>query len=468
MKRLIEKGLMFGNLVPVDSPALVERYNRALKQLTGRETKLTDFYIDISGYSLEIGAELDDPLYLNPNGCNRQFILLSISQKTAPLLNAKFSSARQILRDYIELNEAELFALTARDAVAGELVNSIYDLSDPERLFDIRRIKVEADTTGNTVAEAQLLAEKIDRFKTEEDAWFDDVLIAEMIELASETGDVLKNPVALSPLNIDEQNFWTSHFGGLYIFRDMEHPAAICVGANSKFSKLPIAKVFSLKDRNAMARFLKLNDLVEPIVRARGIDAAAILGQKMDFILVDVAAELGLDVSKTGRRDLRQLAQKIGVNLPPEFQALAALKRWAESGGDWPKISSEHPAYFYTLRARPGPDQAIVNQLLSELSPLDIRQLFICHKELFYKKYRDWSDAKRGYVAEFLEREYQIDKAGAREALFGSASMEEPSAEPVQKSPRKSRKNSQDPWGKIDSDIIDLVGPWGPVLKGRK
>ncbi len=30
MKRLIEKGLMFGNLVEVSSPQLVDRYNRAL------------------------------------------------------------------------------------------------------------------------------------------------------------------------------------------------------------------------------------------------------------------------------------------------------------------------------------------------------------------------------------------------------------------------------------------------------
>jgi hypothetical protein len=322
VKRLIKKGLMFGNLVAVDSPALVERYNRALKHLTGRETKLTDFYIDISGYSLEIGEELKDPLYLNPNGCNRQFILLSIAQKTAPLLNAKFSSARQILRDYIDLNEAELFALTARDAVAGELVNSIYDLSDPARLFDIRRIKVEADTTGNTVAEAKILAEKIDRFKNEEDAWFDDVLIAQMIELASETGDVLKNPIALTPLSVDEQNFWTSHFGGLYIFRDVEHPAAISVEPSEALGSLPIAKVFDLTDRNAVARFLELNELVEPIVRARGIDAAAVLGQKMDFILVDVAAELGHDVGHASRRDLRMLAQKIGANVGRNLAAL--------------------------------------------------------------------------------------------------------------------------------------------------
>jgi len=458
MRRLIEKGLMFGNLVPVDSPALVERYNRALKHLTGRETTLEDFYIDISGYSYEVGEELGDHLYLNPNGCNRQFIVLTTAQKTAPLLNAKFSTSRPIIRRFIEENEAELFALTTRDAVAGELMNSVYDLSTPARLFDIRRIRVEADTTGSHVAEARRLAEKIDRFRHEEDAWYDDLLIAEMIELARQTGDVTRNPIALTPLEVEQRNFWTAHFGGLYVFRDVEHPAAIAAGDKRALGELPIAKLFDLRDRNAIARFLDLNDLAEPIVRARGVDAAAILGQKMDFILVDVAATLGHDMGRGTRRDLRMLAQKIGSALPPEFHALAALKRWAESGGPWPRLSSEHPGYFYTLRARPGPDAELVNMLLSELSPLDFRQLFICHKQAFYDRYATFADAKRSYVADYLEREYQIDKAGTREALFGGASMEEPAPKPAR--PKKP--------GRAGADLIDLVGPWGAVRRGRK
>ncbi len=50
VKLLIEKGLMFGGLIPVDSPVLVDRYNRALKHLTGKVTALADFHVDISGY----------------------------------------------------------------------------------------------------------------------------------------------------------------------------------------------------------------------------------------------------------------------------------------------------------------------------------------------------------------------------------------------------------------------------------
>jgi len=110
MHRLIQRGLMFGNLIEVASPVLVERYNRALKHLTGKTTNLTDFHIDISGYSPEIGDELNDHLYLNHGGCNRQFILLTTDQKSAPLLNIKFSTSRDILRHFIEENEPQLFA----------------------------------------------------------------------------------------------------------------------------------------------------------------------------------------------------------------------------------------------------------------------------------------------------------------------------------------------------------------------
>ena len=47
MERLITSGLMFGNLVHVASPALVERYNRALEHLTGKPTAQTEYYNDV-------------------------------------------------------------------------------------------------------------------------------------------------------------------------------------------------------------------------------------------------------------------------------------------------------------------------------------------------------------------------------------------------------------------------------------
>ncbi|TCL01324.1 hypothetical protein BXY66_2637 [Shimia isoporae] len=449
MHRLIQRGLMFGNLIEVASPILVERYNRALKHLTGKTTGLTDFHIDISGYSPEIGDELEDHLYLNHGGCNRQFILLTTEQKTAPLLNAQFSNSRDILRHFVEENEPQLFALTARDAVAGELVNSVFSVSQPARLFDIRKVTIEADTTEGTLRDAEKLATMADRFKQEEDGWFDDVLIADMIGLAKRTGDVTRNPVTLDTMSFDQEDFWTAHFGGIYVFRGLGHPAAISAGDKASLGKLPIKYTFDFTDRNQIAKFFDYNDLVEPIVKARGVDASAILRQKMDFIVVDAAQDAGVDLTGATRRDIRRLARDHAEQLPPEYHGLRQMVDWAENEGKWPRISSDHPAYFYTLRATDTDQADLVNMLLAELAPKDIRQLFICHKEAFYRHYQGWTETKKSFVADFLEREYQVDKAGARAALFGH---EEPFDVP------KVRR-------RVSQDMIDRVGPWGAVRR---
>lgn len=419
MMRLVRRGLMFGNLYAVSSPALVTRYNRALQHLIGRSTEQNEFHIDISGFSPEVAEELGDQHYLNPHGCNRQFILLSVAQKTAPLLNAKFSTSRRILRQFIDRNEEQLFALTARDAVAGELVNSIYGIHEPSDLFSARTIEIEADTVGSHIEAGDALAEKIDRFMTEPDAWWDDVLTADMIELARQTGDITRNPIKLTESAFCHKNFYTTHFGGLYIFRDAEPSTCIVFGDADALGELPVEQVLSADDREGIAEFLNKNDLVEPIASARGADAAAILKQKLDFIVIDVAAEQGEDLKKTNRNDLRRLGRKFRKHMPDEFHGLYSHWRQVKSGGRRKTLSSDHPAYFYGLRSQHHADKDLVNMLLSHLSPLDFRQLFICHKDAFYAAYRDWSEQKKDYVAQFLEVEYMVDKAGARHDLFG-------------------------------------------------
>lgn len=453
MKRLIEKGLMFGNLIEVSSPQLVERYNRALKHLTGKVTALRDFHIDISGFSPEIGDEFGDELYLNPHGCNRQFILLTTSQKSAPLLHIKFSTSRGILQQFIEANESQLFALTARDAVAGELENSVYEVSEPNKLLDMRRVTVAADTIGGHVADAGRLSKLIDRFRAEPDGWRDDVLIAEMIGLAKKTGDVTRVPINLPAMTFQQPSFWTAHFGGVYVFRDVKVPGVISTLPRESLGGMAMTSIMDLSQRNVLAEWLEKNGLVEPIVQARGMDAAAVLRQKMDFVLVDAADALGLDVGDARRTELRKIAMELGDRLPEEFQGLASLLRWVEGAGDWPRITSEHRAYFYTLRASAGPLRDLVNMLLAELAPMDVRQMFILHKELFYRSFAKWSDKKRQYVADFLEREYKVDAQGARAALFGA----EPSMDLRQR-----------PEPKPARDLGAVVGPWGAVTRMRK
>ncbi|MFT7106092.1 MAG: hypothetical protein ACJAVT_000609 [Yoonia sp.] len=91
-------------------------------------------------------------------------------------------------------------------------VNSVYRADTPAKLFDIRMITVEADTTSGTVAEAKQLGGLIDRFKTEPDLWYYDVLIAKMIGIAKRTGDVIRNPVSLRQMTFSQDNFLDQPF----------------------------------------------------------------------------------------------------------------------------------------------------------------------------------------------------------------------------------------------------------------
>ena len=112
---------------------------------------------------------------------------------------------------------------------------------------------------------------------------------------------------------------------------------------------MPLSPAMDLSQRNAVADWLERNGLVEPIVQARGLDAAAVLRQKMDFILVEAAETLGIDIGDARRTELRKVAYRLGDSLPEEFLGLASLLRWVEGAGPWPRITSEHAAYFLSL-----------------------------------------------------------------------------------------------------------------------
>ena len=104
---------------------------------------------------------------------------------------------RELLRRFIFDNESQLFSLTARDAVVGEMDDMVWRVNAPADLLQIGRIRISADTTGNHVANADNLTALIERFRSEPGGWYDDVLIARMIDQARETGDVIRNPIRL-------------------------------------------------------------------------------------------------------------------------------------------------------------------------------------------------------------------------------------------------------------------------------
>ena len=90
MQRLIDNKLIFGRLLEISEPHLVERYKQALTGFGIKPPKTKKFRIDMAGFSPEIAAALGDEDYLDPNGVNRRFIILTPDQMDLPVVRTAF------------------------------------------------------------------------------------------------------------------------------------------------------------------------------------------------------------------------------------------------------------------------------------------------------------------------------------------------------------------------------------------
>lgn len=429
MQRLIDNKLIYGSLLEITSATLRERYNRALEILCDRRTALGSFRIDLSGFSPEVAEELADPEYLNPHGCNRRFILLSLEQATLPELDASFSTTRSILRRFIEDNRQALFALTARDAVYGELEDSVYRIDSLEDLLAIKRIHVDVNSTRRVITKARILAQRIEAFEADGEAWYDEALLGEMIELAEAAGDVRRHPIIPQVVDYEQGNFFTTHFGGLYAFLGCTKPTLVYLDGKlaakrGKDKALAASDHIALADRPRLADFLAREGLVHSLGETAGVDACRLLKRKLDFMVIDQVARADPRVALDGAgpEDMKRYIYQYLDQLPEAFHQVAEVVRALEQDTAPPEIGPGGAGYFYLLRASDHRDRDLVNHLLAALTPLDVRQLFICNKELFYEHYEDWPESKRAYVADFLTRTYMADKQAVRERLYGPGS----------------------------------------------
>lgn len=419
MKRLISSGLMFANLVEVATPTLVARYNAALERLTGRRTALTGFHIDIAGFSPEVGDELGDLAYLSPPGASRPFLFLDPAQARAPLLRPDYSFLRPALRAFLTGNAPALASLAAREPVLGEIASPLWRIAGLADLAALRSLAIAADTPSGRVADATRLAGRIAAFRAADDLWHDDAFLADLVALAARVGDALAPGAGFRAAAVRVGNFHAAALGGVYLFRDAAFPFLVLADP-ARAGPGPGIETLALADRAGVLHALQVNGLVEPLTALP--EGADLLRDRVDFMLADVLAATDAApeaLARLTRADLRRLAQRAATAPPPELETLARILAALEAGERPVPPAPDDPAFPYLHRAAAGPDRDLVNQLLAELAPLDIRQLFICHKPAFYAAYAGWPERKQAYVAEFLARDYLSDKAGRRAALFG-------------------------------------------------
>jgi len=154
MNLLRDNDLIYGRLLPVTEPHLVERYNKALVAFGLNPTKRESFQIDKTGFSPEVAEELGDLHYLDPNQINRRFIILTPQQVELPVVHTAFSNTSQLMFEFMTRNQRAIDALTIKDVIYGEIEDSVSKVEDIEDLLSINQVEFRVLSAENVVGKA--------------------------------------------------------------------------------------------------------------------------------------------------------------------------------------------------------------------------------------------------------------------------------------------------------------------------
>ena len=424
MQRLVENKLIYGQLLEISEPHLVERYNQALEGLSLPRVALEKFSIDMTGFSPEVANALGDWQYLDPNGVNRRFIILTPQQIDLPVVNTAFSNTEDLLYQFFEKNSRSLFALTIKDVLFGEIEDSVFEVKDIEDLLSIEQVEFRVSTAGKLLdktAELQLL---IDRLLKEPDAWRDDAMLERMVDYARATGDIRENTLMPKELVFRQNNFWTSHFGGVYVFIEEKQTTVICDPSAKGFRRSRPWQVayIDINDHANVYKFLSETGRIDPprgswieksgLIEARGLMLAAWLA---------VNDDLNADLSRVDSRWASNWVARHAALV--EREGSLPLLNWVKrTASNWSSIDMneiEAKRRFLISRANPEhEDFFLVNRLISEYLPFDYMTRFVFNKPGFYRDYDGWPENYRDFVVKQIRDTYLSDKKALRRRLY--------------------------------------------------
>lgn len=425
MDLLRDNELIYGRLLPVSAPHLVERYNKALRAFGLPPTQRTSFEIDRTGFSPQIAEDLGDAHYMDPHQVNRRFVILTPAQADLPVVHTAFSNTSQLIHEFLTKNARVINALTIRDVIYGEIEDSVATVEDIEDLLSINQVEFRVLSAEDVTGKATELAVLVDRLKQEPDFWRDTKSLEHMVELARVTGDIRENQLVPDHLVFRHNAYWTSHFGGLYVFVDPSMTTVISDPSAPGFRRSRPWQVsyLSMHDAERVFDFLMETGRID-LPRASWMETTDYLEHRAEMIVRTLVHQADPE------RDLIGLdrvwmqtwihAHADAIAREGTFPFLNAAKRELAQFGQL-KIENVPPRQrFLVVRARPDhPDAWLTNRLISDFVPFDFVSRYIFNKQGFYRDYETFDPVWRAHVVHTLKETYLRDKAALRKRLYG-------------------------------------------------
>ncbi|MHA4730068.1 DUF6638 family protein [Ensifer adhaerens] len=425
MKRLLEAELIYGRLLDISEPHLIARYNKALEGFGLRPTALTQFSIDMTGFSPEIAEELGDRDYLDPNRVNRRFIIMTPEQAELPVVHTSFSNTAALMHEFFNANSRAINAITIKDALYGEIEDSVSVVNDIDDLLSINEVRFRVLSAEDMLGKAAELRGLVDRLKKVPTAWADDEMLTRMVELAKQTGDIRQNALVPDQLVFHHEAFWANHFGGVYVFLDDKTTTVICDPSVPGFRRSRPWQVsyIAINDHARIYDFLASTKRLQ-LPQASWVEDSGLYQHRADMVVRGLINESDptADLANADRIWLQTWMHRYAAAVAKDgaYPFLQEMIRTVAATGTI-RMQDVAPANrFMLVRAAPThPDQWLVNRLISQLVPRDFVSRFVFDKQGFYDAYERYSESFKEYVVATLTGTYLKDKAAFRHKLYG-------------------------------------------------
>ena len=252
----------------------------------------------------------------------------------------------------------------------------------------------------DVLGKAAELGKLIDRLKQEPDAWRDDAMLNRMVELAKVCGDIRENALVPDQVIFRHNAFWTSHFGGLYVFVDPDMTTVICDPTAPGFRRSRPWQVsyLSIQRRRPRLPLPRLDSGRIELPRASWIETSGYLEHRAEMAIRALIRETEpkRDLSKADKVWLQTWIHGHAdlINKDGMFPFLNAAKREIAQLGQL-KIEEVFPQQrFLVVRAKPDhPDAWLTNRLISDFVPSDFVSRYVFNKQGFYQDYEGYPRA---------------------------------------------------------------------------
>ncbi len=309
--------------------------------------------------------------------------------------------------------------------IYGEIEDSISQVEDIEDLLSINEVTFNVMSAEAMLAKAAELRRLVDRLENDPDAWRDNAMLERMVELARETGDIRRNALVPHQFVFRHDAFWTSHFGGVFVFIDERQTTVICDPAAPGFRRSRPWQVsyIALDDPVRIFEFLVRTGRID-LPAASWVEPSGYFSHRAHMAIMALIARTDQSV------DLRRIDpvwlqtwihRHAGLvssdGTYPFFQEM--IRQIATNGQIRVNQIAPHRR-FQIIRARPGHrDVWLTSRLIATMVPFDVVSRFVFDKQGFYKAYETWPPLFRDYVVAILNDGYLRDKQGFRKKLYG-------------------------------------------------